>query len=76
MKYRRRYHEIPADQGERSGVAGLHTCDLAVRGGKENGTSPPTRSRRAPQAATAITARFAAVSFYSLRVDFVFISGE
>jgi len=40
MKYRRRYHEIPADQGERSGVAGLHTCDLAVRGGKENGDQP------------------------------------
>ena len=26
MKYRRRHHEIPADQGERGGVAEFHGC--------------------------------------------------
>jgi hypothetical protein len=34
MKYRRRHHEIPADQGERASVVGLHACCLA-------GAAPP-----------------------------------
>jgi hypothetical protein len=32
MKYRRRHHEIPADQGEDGGVAWLHVCSLARLG--------------------------------------------
>jgi hypothetical protein len=30
MKYRRRHHEIPADQGERGGVAQFHVCRIAA----------------------------------------------
>jgi hypothetical protein len=36
MNYRRRDHEVPADQGERSGVKELHVCQLN-RGNQKTG---------------------------------------
>src|SRR5713101_5860089 len=52
MRYRRRYHQIPADQGERGGVAGFHATHV-------NKPAPPDplRLRRLSTRASVQTAR-------------------